>query len=238
PAADRLFAGAYGVEAGWLLPVAGVALVAVLLLRRRAPRTDPVRAAALLWGLWLVTFLVVFSTAKVMQPYYLAVLSPAVAALTAIGAAEAGRRGRTDVALAAAVATTTLGYQLWLTPASGTGRPGWLTATLVVAAVATLALIPVVLFTGRLRVGLLAGAAVLVAPAVAAGSVVVETLGPFDTPYQPAFATAYTRANLVAAPDQIRDVIARLEQVRLGARYLLATSNGLLAANIIYVSGE
>ena len=50
----RLFTGEWGLEVSFLLPAATVALVALIVLRRRAPRTDPVRAGALLFGLWML----------------------------------------------------------------------------------------------------------------------------------------------------------------------------------------
>ena len=51
---SRLFAGEFGFEIGWLLPAALLATVLVVLSRGRAPRTDMVRAAAILFGGWLV----------------------------------------------------------------------------------------------------------------------------------------------------------------------------------------
>lgn len=56
PGWDRLLTGDLGRDTGWLLPTAVVAAVALLVARRREPRTDPVRATVLLWGLWAVTF--------------------------------------------------------------------------------------------------------------------------------------------------------------------------------------
>ena len=50
----RLFASDMGSQISWLLPAALIALAALLWLSRRSPRTDRTRAAALLWGGWLV----------------------------------------------------------------------------------------------------------------------------------------------------------------------------------------
>src|SRR3954452_11665769 len=44
--------GSAADQFGWLLPAAVVGLIAGLVLRRRWPRTDPVRAALMLWGGW------------------------------------------------------------------------------------------------------------------------------------------------------------------------------------------
>ncbi len=87
--------GSGGDEAGWLLPVAVVALVAVLVLTARAGRTDRVRAAAVLWGGWLVVTAGVLSVMKgIEHSYYAVQLAPALAAVVAIGGAQVWRSGR------------------------------------------------------------------------------------------------------------------------------------------------
>ncbi len=50
----RLFDAQLGGAASWLLPAALVLLGVLLWRTRRAPRTDPLRAAAVLWGGWLL----------------------------------------------------------------------------------------------------------------------------------------------------------------------------------------
>ena len=50
----RLFSSTMGSQASWLIPAALIGLVALLWLSRRSPRTDRTRAAALVWGGWLV----------------------------------------------------------------------------------------------------------------------------------------------------------------------------------------
>jgi 4-amino-4-deoxy-L-arabinose transferase-like glycosyltransferase len=57
----RLFGAAFGGQAGWLIPAALIALAAMLWVSRRAARTDRTRAAALLWGGWLLVTGLVFS---------------------------------------------------------------------------------------------------------------------------------------------------------------------------------
>jgi 4-amino-4-deoxy-L-arabinose transferase-like glycosyltransferase len=77
----------------------------VLIARGRAPRTDRPRAAALLWGSWLLsTGLVLSYMQGTVHPYYTVALAPAVAALVAIGGAELWQRrasilGRVGLAL-------------------------------------------------------------------------------------------------------------------------------------------
>jgi 4-amino-4-deoxy-L-arabinose transferase-like glycosyltransferase len=82
----RLFASDMGSQISWLLPAALIALAVLLWLSRRSPRTDPTRAAALLWGGWLVMTGVVFSyMSGIIHPYYTVALAPAIAALAGIG---------------------------------------------------------------------------------------------------------------------------------------------------------
>ena len=88
----RLFAADMGSQIGWLLPAALIALVALLWGTRRAPRTDRIRAAALVWGGWLLATGVVFSyMAGIIHSYYTVALAPAIAALAGIGAVQLWR---------------------------------------------------------------------------------------------------------------------------------------------------
>ncbi|QXJ19773.1 glycosyltransferase family 39 protein [Actinomadura graeca] len=87
PGAGRLFNDVLGGQISWLLPFAVIALVAALVLLRRQPRTDPARAALVLWGGWLAVHYAVFSFAQgTFHPYYTTAMAPAVAALTGGGA--------------------------------------------------------------------------------------------------------------------------------------------------------
>ena len=95
-----------------------LALAGGLWLTRRAPRTDPTRAALLLWGLWLVVTGAVFSLMDgIIHPYYAVALAPAVAALFGIGAVTAWRTRAEPVGiglLAAGTAVTALEASLLL----------------------------------------------------------------------------------------------------------------------------
>jgi 4-amino-4-deoxy-L-arabinose transferase-like glycosyltransferase len=85
--------GSAADQFGWLLPGAVIGLVAGLLLRRAYPRTDPVRAALVLWGGWALPTAVVFSVMRgTWHSYYTVELAPAVAALTALGSTLLWRR--------------------------------------------------------------------------------------------------------------------------------------------------
>ena len=86
PGLLRLFNSELGGQVAWLLPMAAVGLVAGLVARFRAPRTDLVRAAFLLWGLWLAIDVVVFSfMSGVIHSYYVVVMAPAIGALVGGG---------------------------------------------------------------------------------------------------------------------------------------------------------
>ncbi len=80
----RLFNTEVGGQIAWLLPLAALGLLVGLWVRRRTPRTDPARAAYVLWGLWALVHVAVFSLALTLfHPYYTSALAPAVAVLAA-----------------------------------------------------------------------------------------------------------------------------------------------------------
>jgi 4-amino-4-deoxy-L-arabinose transferase-like glycosyltransferase len=93
---SRLFSSEMGNEISWLLPAALVGFVALLWFTRRAPRTDRLRAATLLWGGWLLVTGLVFSYMQgTIHPYYTVALAPAIAALVALAAHAAWERRAT-----------------------------------------------------------------------------------------------------------------------------------------------
>jgi 4-amino-4-deoxy-L-arabinose transferase-like glycosyltransferase len=106
----RLFAADMGGQISWLLPAALISLAGLLWLTWRRPRTDRLRAAALLWGGWLLITGLVFSYMNgIIHPYYTVALAPAIAALVGMGAVTAWRARSSlgvRLALAAAVLVT------------------------------------------------------------------------------------------------------------------------------------
>ncbi|WP_083654456.1 glycosyltransferase family 39 protein [Mycobacterium sp. GA-1841] len=109
----RLFTGEFAFEIGWLVPAALLAVVLVLASRGRAPRTDIVRAGAILFGSWLVVDGLVLSFMKSMvHPYYCLSLAPAMAAMFAIGIHEMWCR-RDDRLGQIGLATMLLGTGVW-----------------------------------------------------------------------------------------------------------------------------
>lgn len=110
---SRLFTGEFGFEIGWLLPAGLLAVALVLISRGRRPRTDPVRAGAILFGSWLLIDGMVLSFMKSMvHPYYCMSLAPALAAMFAIGVTEMWRR-RDDRLGQIGLATMLLGTAVW-----------------------------------------------------------------------------------------------------------------------------
>ncbi|HEU5426852.1 MAG TPA: glycosyltransferase family 39 protein [Actinocrinis sp.] len=104
----RMFGSEVGSQISWLLPTALLLLGFGLWATRRARRTDPERAALLLWGGWLLLTGAVFSyMAGIFHPYYTVALAPAIGAVVGIGAMMLWRRranGKAAVALGTAIA--------------------------------------------------------------------------------------------------------------------------------------
>jgi 4-amino-4-deoxy-L-arabinose transferase-like glycosyltransferase len=195
----RLFAADMGGQVSWLLPAALIGLATLAWLSWHAARTDRLRAAAVLWGGWLLVTGGVFSfMAGIIHPYYTVALAPAIGALTGVGAVELWRR-REHVAarltLAAGIAATAAWAYLLL------GRtPAWLPwlRTVVVlcglaAAAAVLALPAMARLaaTGRGRAALAAVPVTLALTAALAGPAAYS----IDTA-----ATAHTGALPTAGP--------------------------------------
>lgn len=104
----RLLGSGMGADIGWLLPAALVCAGAGVVLTWRAPRTDPARAALIIWAGWLVVTAAVFSYANgIVHSYYTVALAPAIAACVGIGS-ELLWRNRDKPPAATALAGTVL----------------------------------------------------------------------------------------------------------------------------------
>ncbi|HUL27592.1 MAG TPA: glycosyltransferase family 39 protein [Streptosporangiaceae bacterium] len=160
----RLLESDMGGQISWLLPAALIALVVMLWVSRRCPRTDRTRAAALLWGGWLVVTGVVFSyMSGIIHPYYTAALAPPIGALVGIGAAGLWRIRHTWAArvILAGTLLVTAGWAWVLLGRS----PGWLPWLRVVIALAAAAAAGLILAGPALRSATVRGAhALAVAP--------------------------------------------------------------------------
>jgi 4-amino-4-deoxy-L-arabinose transferase-like glycosyltransferase len=176
----KLLGSEFGPQVGWLYPLAVLALIFGLLWTRRARRTDQVRAGFVMWGVWLLTFGLIFSKmSSIPHTAYVASLAPPVAALSAAGIVMFWRYFRSGDArgwvLPVAVAAEAA-WALFLWRDYGTFLP-WLRIVIVVAAVIGIGLMVAVRLTRRatarlMTIGLTAGVgAMLIASAAWAGSV-------------------------------------------------------------------
>jgi 4-amino-4-deoxy-L-arabinose transferase-like glycosyltransferase len=128
----RMFNEQVGGQVAWLLPFAAVALVAGLWLTRRAPRTDLCRAGLVLFGLWALVHVAVFSSQQgIFHPYYVSALAPAVAALAGFGVVALSRWARASWAGFAALAGA-LVATAWLAVMLLDRTPGFVPALRVV----------------------------------------------------------------------------------------------------------
>ncbi len=139
----RLFGADMGGQISWLLPAALISLAGLLWLTWRRPRTDRLRAAALLWGGWLLVTGLVFSYMNgIIHPYYSVALAPAIAALVGIGAVAAWRT-RAALGVRLALAASVLVTAWWadeLLGRSASWLP-WLRVVVVACGLAAAAVI-------------------------------------------------------------------------------------------------
>ena len=140
----RLLSGEFGYEIGWLVPGAVLATVLTIVLRGRAPRTDPVRAGAVLFGGWfLVDGLVLSFMHGTIHPYYSLSIAPPVAAIFAIGVGQSWSHRETLWSRATLIALLlTAGLWGWWRLGGGTvSSPGLRWAILGATTLASTALL-------------------------------------------------------------------------------------------------
>ncbi|MFF2553940.1 glycosyltransferase family 39 protein [Nocardia sp. NPDC058058] len=140
----RMFEPQQGGQIAWLIPAALVLMVATLVLRGKAARTDQRRAGLLLWGGWLLVTGLVFSFMKgIFHQYYTIALAPAIAALVGIGAVmlwQEREKRWVRVALALALGVTIA--TAWMLLSRSSSFQPWLRWTVAaVGVVVTLALL-------------------------------------------------------------------------------------------------
>ncbi len=245
PGPGRLLSGVFGRDDGWLLPAALIAAVAILLERRRAraDRRDPLRAAVVLWGTWLVVLWGFFSAGGYPNSYYVAALAPATGALCGAGLALAWRYRDRRAAPAALAGTLVacVGYGIYLLH-GGTSVPGWLVPVAAVLGLAGALSLWAPRRPGRgfgaptRGVVAFAVACALLLPGVAAALMVTRGLGPFAAPYEPASATiSRAQAQRTRVVDeQVVDQLASTYNTPIP----LATDSSILAAPFILATGS
>lgn len=254
----KMFGAAIASQTGWMYPMAALALAIGLAWRRETPRTDPVRAGLVLWGLWLALFVLVFSAGSVGgHMYYMGVVAVPLAALSGAGLwtfwrayRDGGRRARV---LPAAVAATVAwcAYLTWRFPAYLPWL-GWTVAGLGAVALALLGSARRAPARPLMAAGAVtAAAAMLLAPAAWAASVlgrwdgrsgIMGTVGPLDARRHalmgelrrltPGGAGPWSDRSGELTPGQ-RGLLRYLRLHRDGARYLFAASTWHTAAPYI-----
>jgi 4-amino-4-deoxy-L-arabinose transferase-like glycosyltransferase len=242
PSWHRLLSGPFGRDDGWLLPAALIAAIGVLATRRGRSRRDPLRAAVVLWGLWLGVLGAFFSAGGYPNSYYVAALSPAIGALCGAGVAVAWRRREevaTQVCLAGAVAAS-VGYGVYLL-GGGSRVPGWLVPVAVCAGVIGVLGLAAARHGDQSRaptgsVVALAVACTLLLPGVASALMVIRGLGPFAAPYEPSSATvSHAEAKRTRQLDE--QIVEELSST-YGTPIPMATDSSILAAPYILATGK
>jgi|HubBroStandDraft_2_1064218.scaffolds.fasta_scaffold02031_7 4-amino-4-deoxy-L-arabinose transferase-like glycosyltransferase len=237
PGLRRMLQGLFALDVGWLYPAAFICAVGLLIAYRRADRRAPERACVVLWGLWLLVLFVMFSEGAYLNSYYVAALSPAIAAVCGCGVAFAAkhwdeRRVRAWVGLAV---FTSIAYGIYLLR-SASGVPRWLVPLAACLAVAG----PLLALRQRISVGRLRGApalplaltCALLLPAVACAYVVTRQLGPFNAPYESPAKSPPQRAFM-----RERALLRTLSRA-YPAQIALGTYSSMLAAPFVLASGQ
>ena len=235
----------------WLIPIAAIGAVAAAALEILRRPLAPRHLSILLWAVWLGSYAVVFSFSRgIIHPYYLSVIAPPAAALFGVGASalrEASGRGRggTVALLAALILTAVWQVQSWALIRPGTiaccrswrpvcsppRRACWDRASWPC--------------DGRRRRpsggprSRLGWLSVLLAPAVWSLMPVVVPGNPMIPVADPSLLTG--TGGLAPPPMDLTEVLPLVDYLRAhshGERYLLATSNLIVAASIVVETGE
>jgi 4-amino-4-deoxy-L-arabinose transferase-like glycosyltransferase len=239
PSWHRLLSGPFAADGGWLLPAALIGALGVLVSRRRQGRRDPLVAAVVLWGGWWLILAVFFSVGTYLNSYYVAALVPAVAALCGVGLAACGPRpwsARVRLIVAATVLGCA-GYGASLMSGTASG-PVVLTVVALVVAAAAVAqlLLRASGRSGHLTALAFAGVSVLLLPAAASVTSVVQGLGPFDSPFESSKVADNNQLLAGAGPTYTQAAQRLALQTPPGDPLFVADTSGL-AENYILYSG-
>jgi 4-amino-4-deoxy-L-arabinose transferase-like glycosyltransferase len=246
PGPLRLLNQHLGEQIGWLLPLAVVGLVAASWRswqgRPRLPLSRKEDQALLLWGTWLISLVVFFSLAGDWDPYYLAMLAPAVGALVGAGWVALWDDYRSQ------------GWRGWLLPLTLLGTAGlqlhilvhyphcshWLSPTIVILCLAAAASLVVARQTPRLRasgyplVAMSVGVVSLfLAPSIWAASTIwygAETRAPIAGPQA---GPSETSSRFGSDGSQVDPLVDYLQANHGDSKYLVAAIDSGVASPII-----
>jgi 4-amino-4-deoxy-L-arabinose transferase-like glycosyltransferase len=249
----RMFNAQVGGQVAWLLPLAAVGLGAGLWLTRRAPRTDVRRGAWVLFGVWALVHVAVFSSQKgIFHPYYVSALAPAVAALAAGGVAALvplARRSWAAAGLLAASVAGTAGLSIHLLARTPDFAP-WTKGVVFAAAALAIAGVVVLRTQAQPSRAMLAAAAVAGAIALAAGPAAYSVanlghkLNGNDVTAGPASAGGGfgpgggRRGGMPSGGTASNELIRYLQANQGSAKYLVAATGSMSSAPIILATGE
>ena len=243
PGPLRLFNHQLAGQISWLLPLAGLGLLAAAWQTRLRFPFDRRHRNLLLWAVWLLPMVVFFSIANLFHRYYLEMLAPAIAALVGAGVVALWEDYRR------------LGWRGWLLPLALVGSAAfeavilsdfpdwsrWLTPFVVglcLVAAGVLAVARLVrrhdrrVWTGAVAA---AGALALLVPMVVWALIPVWYGGHAGLPYAgPDLLEDPQRGTSVGADRLVDYLLAN----RGDETYLAATLNAQAAAPIILATGE
>ncbi len=246
PGLLRIFNYTLGDQIAWLVPMALVGLAGGLWTTWRAPRTDKKRAGYLMWGIWTVVMLGVFSYATgTFHSYYLVIMAPGIAALAGAGVVDLWRLDRDRRGLAWLLPAALAGTAAWSAALLGRTEgyaPGLATAVLVLGAVSAVALLLAAVLVVKARV--LMGAAIVAATiAVLAGptAYALSTIGRSVTGNQAVAGPATGRTTIGGGDTALtadEPLLAYLEENRGSAEFLVAVEGSAASVPIILATGE
>jgi len=250
PSTLRLLNRQLGGQIGWLLPlvVAGL-LSGCRQARLRLSRLRSLQQRTLfMWGTWFLTQLVFFDGNAFFHPYYLTMFAPAVSALAGISVVALWRDYNRP------------GWRGWLLPVGLIGTattqasilsafPGWgswLISAIAVLTILAAGILTVTRLTAQFHtcayadVGAVVGVlALLIAPGVFA-TIPVWHRGNATLPF--AGPDLFNSLDAQAPDDTHSKTILKLAHYLLEHRgrssYLMATSNAVVAAPLILVTGQ
>ncbi len=234
-------------QVGWLLPLAGLGLVAVLRSSRRDAMRSPEVLAACLWGGWMASYAVVFSGAGgIFHAYYLATMAPPAAALAAIGASDLWRRageGRRGSYVLPAALLATAAWQYFIAAGFPEAPPAawWnvlcvllIGGTLLAALALSIARAPRGIAVAGGGIGLVAVLAMPAGWALSSVAASARVQFPVAGAWEPAAGSTAREAQA----RQIAALLSFLRDNRHGEKYLVAAPDARRASPLILASGE